>query len=63
MTDLQAANRVVGNRVGPKSKVNYRGKLNTIKIYLITREDRNDQHIIPSYVMEQLIHGYSSSQL
>ena len=41
MTDLQAANRVVGNRVGPKSKVNYRGKLNTIKILLITREDRN----------------------
>jgi len=41
MTDLQAANRVVGNRVGPKSKVNYRGKLNTIKIYLISREDRH----------------------
>lgn len=32
MTDLQAAYRVVGNRFG---------KLNTIKIYLIAREDRN----------------------
>ena len=41
MTDLQAASRVVGNRVGPKSKVNYRGKMNTIKIYLISRDDRN----------------------
>ena len=41
MTDLQAASRVVGNRVGPKTKVNYRGKMNTIKIYLISRDDRN----------------------
>ena len=42
MTDLQAASRVVSNRVGSKSKVNYRGKINTIKIYLISRDDRND---------------------
>jgi hypothetical protein len=36
MSDLLAANHVIANRVVAKTKCNYRGKLNTIKLYLLT---------------------------
>ena len=33
--NIDAANRIVGRRVGTKSITNYRGKMNTIKAYLL----------------------------
>ena len=41
MSDIQAANHIVANRVVPGTKSNYRGKVNTIILYCISRPDHD----------------------
>jgi hypothetical protein len=45
MADLLAANHVIASRVVAKTKCNYRGKLNTIKLYLLVR-------VLKSYLID-----------
>lgn len=36
---IEAASQIVSNRVGDNSKNNYKGKINTMKLYLLHNHD------------------------
>ena len=42
VSNIDAANHIIGNRVVNGTKTNYRVKLNTIKLYLLSRPDSNE---------------------
>ena len=42
MNAIEAAQHVVANRVVDGTKTNYKGKLNTIKLYLLSRPDNHE---------------------
>jgi len=45
MEELQAAGHIIANRVVDTTKGNYKGKLNTIKIYLSQVDSQRDEVI------------------